>query len=50
MKRAVRGVNSEGLSTIALPVARAGPNFQANIKTAQYESEEMKKAQKDRYR
>ena len=33
MRSAVRGVNSEGLSTIVLPVARAGPNFHASIRT-----------------
>ena len=30
---AVKGVNSEGLSTMALPVASAGPTFQVNIRT-----------------
>ncbi|KAF8439360.1 hypothetical protein L210DRAFT_2212402, partial [Boletus edulis BED1] len=32
---AVSGVNSEGLSIIVFPVARAGPGFQANMSTTE---------------
>ena len=32
-RMAVRGVNSDGLRMMVLPVASAGPSFQANIRT-----------------